>query len=266
MPAPTALVVQNFPGGGPGRLQDWLGEAGLGCEVVEAHTGAALPRSLEGRYAALVVLGGPFMPDDDLRAPWLPATRALAREALATGLPYFGICLGGQLLALVAGGEVRAEHGAPEAGSTPLTLLPGAVSGDPLLRGLPERVTAIEHHVDAVTALPPAAVWLARSETCPHQAFRVGRSAWGVQFHPEIAAERLAHWNPERLARNGFDHAELLARARRDEAAAAEVWRTVAHRFAALVTGREEAGHAGAPVLGGGAVGRGSGDGPGVRR
>jgi GMP synthase-like glutamine amidotransferase len=95
--------------------------------------------------------------------------------------------------------------------------------------------------VDAVTVLPPAARWLARSESCPHQAFRVGPSAWGVQFHPEVGAEQLVHWNPGRLARRGFDHAELLARARRDEPAAAEVWRTVAHRFAAVVT-------AGAPV------------------
>jgi GMP synthase-like glutamine amidotransferase len=266
MPAPTALVVQNFPGGGPGRLRDWLGEAGLRCEVVEAHTGAPLPHSLDGRYAALVILGGPFMPDDDLRAPWLPAARALAREALGTDLPYFGICLGGQLLAQVAGGEVRAEHGTPEAGSTPITLLPDAVADDPLLHSLPGAVTAIEHHVDAVTALPPAAVWLARSQACPHQAFRVGRSAWGVQFHPEIDAERIAHWNPDRLARNGFDHAELLARARRDEAAAAEVWRTVAHRFAALVTGRQESRHAGAPASGGAAGNRGSGEVRGVRR
>ncbi|MDH6223414.1 type 1 glutamine amidotransferase [Streptomyces sp. MJP52] len=243
MTAPTALVIQNFPGGGPRRWGDWLDEADLGCEVVEAHTGAALPDApAAGRHAALVVLGGPFMPDDDVRAPWLPAVRALTRRALDTGLPYFGICLGGQLLAQVAGGEVRAGHGAPEAGSTPLTLLPGAVAGDPLLHGLPGRVTAVEHHVDAVTALPPAAHWLARSRTCPYQAFRVGPAAWGVQFHPETGAEDLVHWNPGRLARNGFDHAELLARARQDEAAAAEVWRTVAHRFAAVATGRAGAG------------------------
>ncbi|MET8575367.1 type 1 glutamine amidotransferase [Streptomyces sp. NPDC005012] len=237
MPRPTALVVQNFPGGGPGRWQDWLGETGLDCEVVEAHTGAPLPDGLAGRYAALVILGGPLMPDDDARAPWLPAARALAREALGSGLPYFGICLGGQLLAQVAGGEVRAEHGTPEAGSTPLTLLP-AVVDDPLFHGLPEQVTAIEHHVDAITVLPPDAAWLARSTTCPHQAFRVGSTAWGVQFHPEVAAERIAHWNPDRLARNGFDHGDLLERARRDEPAAAEVWRTVAHRFGRLAANR----------------------------
>jgi GMP synthase-like glutamine amidotransferase len=242
MTASTALVIQNFPGGGPGRWADWLGEAGLGCAVVAAHDGDPVPEPSAARgYAALIVLGGSFMPDDDHRAPWLPAVRALTREALADGLPYFGICLGGQLLAQVAGGEVRARHGAPEAGSTPLTLLPGAVADDPLFHGLPEQVTAVERHVDAVTVLPAGARWLARSETCPYQAFRVGATAWGVQFHPEADAEQLTRWDADDLAAAGFDPAELLARARRDEPAAARVWRTVAHRFAALATAADPA-------------------------
>jgi GMP synthase-like glutamine amidotransferase len=228
------LVVQNAAGGGPGRFGGWLAEGGLTVDVVPAFDGGELPERLE--HQALVVLGGGYLPDDDARAPWLAPTRALVAEALREGAPVFGICLGGQLLARVAGGTVAARHGSPEIGSTPLTLRPEAGS-DPLFRGLPRRVTAIERHVDAVTALPPGAVWLAESERCPYQAFRVGERAWGVQFHPETAPARLRTWDQHRLAEQGVadEAAELHAQAERDAPAATPVWREVAHRFAGLV-------------------------------
>ncbi|MFC8999304.1 type 1 glutamine amidotransferase [Streptomyces rochei] len=229
------LVVQNGPGGGPGRFGDWLTAEGTALDVVRAHAGAPLPRRLA--HDGVMVLGGGYLPDDDVRAPWLAPTRALVAEALERGAPVFGICLGGQLLAQVAGGTVRGEHGAPEFGSTPLTLRPEA-GDDPLLSGLPRRVTAVEHHVDAVTALPPGAAWLMESERCPYQAFRVGDRAWGVQFHPEADAARVRSWNPERIRARGLDPVALARRAERDEPAARAVWHEVARRFAAVLGGR----------------------------
>ncbi|GHE94518.1 aminotransferase [Streptomyces fumanus] len=229
------LVVQHTPGGGPGRFGDWLAADGIGLDVVRAYDGQALPRRLG--HAGVLVLGGGYLPDDDASAPWLAPTRALVAEALDRAVPVLGICLGGQLLAHVAGGTVRGRYGRPEVGSTPLTLRAEAAS-DPLLRGLPRRVTAVEHHVDAVTALPPGAVWLAESEHCPYQAFRVGDAAWGVQFHPEADAARVRSWDPGQLRARGLDPEELVRAAERDEPAATVVWREAARRFAGLVLGR----------------------------
>ncbi len=232
--AATALVIRNGPGDGPGRWKGWLEERGVAVRVVPAHEGAPLPGRLE--HQALVVLGGCYLPDDDARAPWLPATRTLVRQALAGRTPFFGICLGGQMLAQVAGGEVRGEYGTPEFGSTRLGLRPEA-GDDPLFQGLPAHPRAIENHVDAVTALPPGAHWLAHSDDCPYQAFRVGPSAWGTQFHPEATAAGVLRWDPVRLSRHGAPAPEVLhARALRDEPATTAVWRTVAHRFADVVT------------------------------
>ncbi|MFH8444982.1 type 1 glutamine amidotransferase [Streptomyces sp. NPDC018026] len=228
------LVVQNHRGGGPGRFGDWLTADGVSLDVVHAYAGGALPRRPE--HDGVMVLGGGYLPDDDVRAPWLAPTRALVAEAVDRGAPVFGICLGGQLLARVAGGTVRGEHGRPEFGSTPLTVRAEA-GADPLFGGLPERVTAIEHHVDAVTALPPGAAWLVSSEGCPYQAFRVGERAWGVQFHPEAGADRVGSWDAARLEARGLDPVELSRRARLDEPAAEVVWREVARRFAAVVVG-----------------------------
>ncbi|EST34037.1 hypothetical protein N566_18955, partial [Streptomycetaceae bacterium MP113-05] len=212
---PRVLVVQNGPDGGPGRFGAWLTGAGLALDVVHGYRpdGPPVPAAL--RHQGVVVLGGGYLPDADDRAPWLAPTRALVAQALERDVPVFGICLGGQLLARVAGGTVRGEHGDPEVGSTELTLRAEAEQ-DVLFRGLPARVTAIENHVDAITVLPPGARWLARSEQCPYQAFRVGSRAWGVQFHPEATAAQTRRWEPERLRRLGFDAAEVAERADRD--------------------------------------------------
>ncbi|MCT2592511.1 type 1 glutamine amidotransferase [Streptomyces sp. N2-109] len=244
------LVVQNGPNGGPGRFGDWLiegagaatageaatgeGAAGLELDVFHPYAGAPLPARLA--HEAVMVLGGGYMPDADDRADWLAPTRSLVAQALETGVPVFGICLGGQLLAQVAGGTVRADHGAPESGSTALTLRPEAAD-DPLFHGLPQQLTAVENHVDAITSLPPGAHWLAESERCPYQAFRYGDRAWGVQFHPEATAAQVGTWPPERLRELGFDPDEVRRTAERDEPASTPVWREVAHRFAGVVTG-----------------------------
>ncbi|MFF8574413.1 type 1 glutamine amidotransferase [Streptomyces sp. NPDC015408] len=229
---PRVLVVQNHAGGGPGRFGDWLVAEGLSLDVVHAYAGAPLPRRAE--HEGVVVLGGGYLPDDDERAPWLAPTRALVAGAVERGAAVFGICLGGQLLAQVTGGTVRGDHGEPEFGSMPLSLRSEAAD-DPLLRGLPSRVTAVEHHKDAVTALPPGATWLMESERCPYQAFRVGERAWGVQFHPEAGADRVRAWDAGRLRASGLDPVELSRRAERDEPAAEAVWHEVARRFAAVV-------------------------------
>nr|WP_209310606.1 type 1 glutamine amidotransferase [Streptomyces spiramenti] len=234
------LVVQHGPQGGPRRVGTWLTEAGLELRVAHGYSGDAVPER-PGDHAAVVVLGGGYLPDDDRRAPWLAPTRRLVRAALDTGVPVLGICLGGQLLAHVAGGTVEGAAGEPEFGSTPLTLRPEA-DDDPLFRGLPDEVTAIERHVDRISVLPPGAHWLVESRACPHQAFRVGDSAWGTQFHPEVAADRLAEWDPEPLRRRGLDPAELVRRAAEAEPAAEAVWRTVTRRFARVVAETAEVG------------------------
>ncbi|WP_240434708.1 type 1 glutamine amidotransferase [Streptomyces sp. YIM 130001] len=226
------LVVQNTPSGGPGRVGDGLRRAGLDLEVVQAHAGEALPQRLGER--ALLVLGGGYLPSEDERAPWLPATHRLAAQALEHGRPMLGICLGGQLLAEVAGGTVRGRCGRPEFGSTPIRMRAEA-RGDVLFGELPGVTSAIERHVDRITELPPAAVWLADSEHCPYQAFRVGDAAWGVQFHPEAAAERIRAWDPGPLQEQGYDRDELHRAATAAEPAASAAWSAFTERFAAVV-------------------------------
>lgn len=226
------LVVQNSAGSGMRRFGTWWRVAGLEPEVCAGADG--LPGSLGG-YDGLVLLGGGFLPSDDERAPWLPRERALAAEALSAGIPTLGICLGGQLLAELAGGEVRGGHGRPERGSTPIELT-DAAAGDALLAGIPARIRMIENHQDAITVLPAGAVLLASSADHANQAFRLGDSAWGLQFHPEVAAAELAGWRADRLAAEGLDLAAMRAAADGAEPAAASAAHRIAANFARAVT------------------------------
>jgi len=74
-------------------------------------------------------------------------------------------------------------------------------------------LAAPQGHHDAVTALPPGATLLASSPRYPHQLFRVGERAWGLQYHPEVLAEDFEAWMVEdaaHLAAAGTSPAEVM--------------------------------------------------------
>ncbi len=232
---PRVVVVQHTATSGPDRLPGWLAEDGIEAVVVDGpnlRKQIARGEPLHG----LVLLGGGLMPDDDERYPFLPWERGLVGAAVATGVPVLGICLGAQMLAYVAGGEVTAKSGETERGSCRVDLL-DAASDDSLFAGLTgyDGLRMIQNHHDSITALPPGAVHLATSALCRVQAFRIGRAAWGVQFHPEVSVSRLEEWDESKLAAEGFDRAALVAKATADAAVNTEQSRALIEAFAGVV-------------------------------
>lgn len=233
MATPNALVIGHSKTAGLRRFGPYLREAGLDFTVM--FGGDGLPPHLDG-YAALMVLGGAPLPDEDDRFPWLPATRALTREALQRQIPFLGICLGGQLLAYVGGGSVEHRRLLPEHGMTTIDVDPAAAS-DPLFRGMPQHFPMAENHVDHIMKLPDTAVLLAHSDRSPVQAFRMGRQAWGLQFHPEVATENIADWDLDErreVRADGFDWTELMKHAYEVSEDNARMSQRLAHRFAQI--------------------------------
>jgi len=107
----------------------------------------------------------------------------LLADAVASGTPALGVCLGAQLLAAATGGRVARGHGL-EVGWGPVTLTDSA-SDDALFRDLPASFSVLHWHGDTIE-LPPDAVLLASNAAYPNQAIRVGPVAWGLQFHLEV--------------------------------------------------------------------------------
>lgn len=236
MASTRVLTLQLDVTDPPARLGEWLIDAGLELEVRDLSDGDVLPESL-AEYGAVLVLGGGMGAFDDAVAPYLPGVRDLLRRAVTEEVPTLGVCLGAQLLAGAHGSPIRRNPDGPEIGAQ-LIAKRSAAAGDPLFRDLPITPDVLQWHYDAIITLPAGAVQLASSPGCEHQAFRLGRLAWGVQFHLETTPEIMAQWAAEdaaNLDELGLDVDRILSRSQALHDDMAEVWPTFAQAFADVV-------------------------------
>lgn len=141
-------------------------------------------------YDAVMSFGGAVHPDQDGDHAWIAEEKLLLRELLARETPLLGVCLGSQLLVGAAGGTVR-RASVPEIGWHEVEITTDGCE-DPLLSGLAPGFEAFQWHSYECVPPPDAAI-LASSPVCV-QAYRLGASAYGIQFHAEVSAVDVEHW------------------------------------------------------------------------
>ena len=182
------LVLQHIACEPPGVYEDVLRERRAEIHRVELDEGEPLP----GRrgFDAIIAMGGPMGAEDDAELPWLSDERRLIAESVRSGVPFWGVCLGVQLLAASLGARVYAGP-KPEVGFLPVTLT-AAAAADPVFQGLPHELLTFQWHGDTFD-LPEGGVRLAGSPAYPNQAFRFGK-AYGVQFHLEVSRAMAEEW------------------------------------------------------------------------
>ena len=234
--ARRAIVLQHTPTEGPERLAVLLGQRGIAYEVRALHRGDPVPPAL-GPEELLIVMGGPMGVADagSPRYPFLAPEIELLRRLVRADAAVLGICLGSQLLAAAAGAAVYPNtrvgpDGRPqparEVGWGPVDLL--GVDRERVLAGLRASELVLHWHGDTFD-LPAGAVHLASTPVCRHQAFRLGRRQFGLQFHCELERETVATWVREDAdyvrAANGPDGgARILADTDRLYATTRPVW------------------------------------------
>jgi GMP synthase-like glutamine amidotransferase len=179
-------IIQNDPEVPPGSLTDHLP---LPHRLHHPYRDGLLSQMED--ISALIVLGGAMGANDDYKHPFLADLKLLIRQVVAEGIPYLGVCLGGQLLAAALGAKVVSNRW-EEIGSFTATLTDEG-KRDPLFQGITADFLTFQWHHDSFD-IPAGGVVLASSVVCPHQAFRVGESAWGVQFHPEVTGDIIRCW------------------------------------------------------------------------
>jgi GMP synthase (glutamine-hydrolysing) len=182
------LVLQHFQENPPGRVGDLLKEHMIAYDVVQVGTDH-LPDPM--LYQALIVLGGTQHLYDKQKYPYTTHEEIFLHHAIRQGIPYLGMCLGGQLLA-------NAFHAT-------ISKLPKEHIGflqihfsdegkrDPLYHGLPGYEQAFQWHEDCF-ALPAGAIALAHHMDGSNQAFRYGQHAYGMQYHVELTDAMLDTW------------------------------------------------------------------------
>jgi len=199
-----AIVLQHVDREGPGYIADLCQQQGLDVSTVRLDLGAAVPVAVEAGDV-LILMGGSMGVGDmaDPRYPFLAGEVELLRRVLTEKQPVLAVCLGAQLLAHAAGSRVYPNQRADtlgilrpkrEVGFGDVRLL--ATDHEPALAGLPETIPVLHWHGDTFD-LPVGAVRLAENDVCANQAFRIGRRAFGLQFHVETDATLVRAWADE---------------------------------------------------------------------
>jgi len=195
----------------PGLIAEILDRRGIEMETIRGYAGERIPASMGGRDA-LVVMGGPMGVYDQGRLPFLRDEIGLIGDAVRSGKPVLGVCLGSELLAAALGAKV--EPARKEIGWYSVTLT-DAAAHDPIWRDVDQEIAVFHWHGDAFQ-LPRGAVPLASSALTPHQAFRHGRASYGLLFHMEMdeaMVRAMVESFGEELREAGADGDRILAQA-----------------------------------------------------
>jgi GMP synthase (glutamine-hydrolysing) len=197
---PIVLIVLHQEHSTPGRIGAVLKSMGARLDIRRPSLGDPLPGKLAD-HDGVIVFGGPMGANDTL--DWVKREIDWLETALAEGKPTLGLCLGAQMLARALGARVFSyDDKRSEIGYYPIEPTP---AGDRLCAAkLPRCV--YQWHSDGFDLPDGAELLAAGGPTFPNQAYRHGRHAVGLQFHPEVTYHMMCRWThrgAERLTRPG---------------------------------------------------------------
>lgn len=178
-------IFRHAPTEGPGYFATFLDRANIPWRLIRIDAGEETPASA-GDYSGLCFMGGPMSVHDDL--PWIPRVLALIRQAIASGVPVIGHCLGGQLMAKALGADVRKNH-VKEIGWGEVTAIGDQAT---LWLGETDRFPAFHWHGETF-AIPAGAYHFLTSPHCAHQGFVLGPHL-ALQCHVEMTEAMIREW------------------------------------------------------------------------
>lgn len=184
-----SLIIKHVDIEGPGLIEYFLNQKRIPYQVLCLDSDARLPK-LEG-FTHVVILGGPMNVYEEDHYPFLREEDLFIKEAIQRGKFVLGICLGAQLIAKALGAKVF-KASLKEIGWYNI-LLTMIGSKDPLFSNLPKTFPVFQWHEDTFE-IPKGGKLIATSTSVPHQAFRYGDNAYGLQFHLEVTKKMIKEW------------------------------------------------------------------------
>ena len=234
---PVALIT-HLPDRDAGLIRECL--EGEGAPVLECNPLDEKQLPALAEVSGIVSLGGRESATELQQHPFLVAEIALLEAAIDRGVPMLGMCLGAQLLAVAARGEVS-RIGATYAGWPELSITDEGRL-DPVFGHLDDGLRVLKWHEDQI-AVPVVATVLGATPSPGISLFRVGAAAWGSQMHLEVTSPMLIDgWLAEdigiaEIQETGQDIDEFRAQSRANLPAQMQQSRDVFSRFARLVLG-----------------------------
>nr|WP_316656749.1 glutamine amidotransferase [uncultured Gellertiella sp.] len=182
---PPVLIILHQERSSPGRVGQMLQAKGFPLDIRRPALGDPLPKTL-ANHSGAVIFGGPMSVNDP--EAYVKAEIDWVSVPLSEGKPFFGICLGAQMLVRQLGGTVKGhDSGHTEIGWYPIAATP---AGQALI-DWPQQV--YQFHIEGFD-LPKDATLLAEGSLYPNQAFRYGKNAFGIQFHAELTRAMMQRW------------------------------------------------------------------------
>jgi GMP synthase (glutamine-hydrolysing) len=176
-------IFQHGTGEPPGYILEIIENKGLPYEIFRPYMGEPVPNLVTGSH--YIFLGGLMSVNDEEQYPWLCREKMLIRDAVRSGVPVLGVCLGAQLIASSFSRNV--SRCTEEKGWTVIRNQgrsgPGNSYGE---------VRVFEWHGECFD-LPVGSSLVYSGEVVTNQMFTFG-SATGVQFHPEVTESIIRQW------------------------------------------------------------------------
>ncbi len=184
-----ALILQHMNHDHPGRFADYFSEDGIVPVFVRLFEGQTIPRLAD--FDFMMVLGGAQDTWQQDEYPWLAEEKQAIREWVwDRAKPYWGICLGHQLLCDALGGEVAlADVG--EVGVCDVTI----DTSHPFTEGVERNQRVMQWHFAEVKRVPQQSHLLGSSATTLAQCVAIDRHAISTQFHCEFTPQTVAGWS-----------------------------------------------------------------------
>jgi GMP synthase (glutamine-hydrolysing) len=186
------LIILHGEQSQPGRVGNALCKLGFRLDIRRPRFGDSLPETMDD-HAGVVIFGGPMSANDS--DDYIKREIDWIGVPLREQRPFFGVCLGAQMLARHFGARVYAHpEGRFEVGYYPIR---ATAAGLKICPEWPGRV--YQWHKEGFD-VPASCELLAEGDDFPNQAIRYG-NAFGVQFHPDITYAMMYRWVARAAAR-----------------------------------------------------------------
>ncbi len=192
------IVLQHLEIEGPGLFSKIAKERGIEVEIIRLDLEEKIPNLKSGD--TLLILGGTMGVKDigSNKFPWLEEEVKLIKSILNKDIGIIGVCLGAQLLAYAAGGDVEVlksgypQEPTPEIGWSEI-YLEKEYKGYDFSLILDQPTNVLHWHSDRIL-LPKKAQLIASSKICKEQLFKIRKKAYGLQFHVESESSNIFKW------------------------------------------------------------------------